>query len=84
MVEFLKDVKATDFTFEKGKRYVSISESDIYELTNSILIRQPNSPKKVNWWAEFPKSYESNFFRILSKEEMTYDEIAEENRLLQL
>ena len=84
MVEFLEDAKASDCIFKKGKRYASIDNSKARELKDKILVRQPNSPRKRNWWASFPKSCEGEVFKTLDNEEMTYSERIEENRLLQL
>ena len=80
MVEFLKDVKGENFIFEKGKRYISIE--GVKEC--SILVRQPNSPKNVNWWSEFPITSVNEHFRLIDNTEMALTEMIEENKLLQL
>lgn len=84
MVEFLQDVKGQDFTFRKGQRYVSIDDSPVEQLKDKILVRQPNSPKKRNWWAEFSKEHEGVFFRTIDNTEMSLVEMIEEDKLLQL
>lgn len=48
MVEFLKEIKGKDFSYEKGKRYVSMSDLKEGNLKDKIFVRQPNSPKKTN------------------------------------
>ena len=83
MVEFLKDIKGEDFTYEKGKRYVSMDDLD-GELVDKVFIRQPNSPKNKNWWTEFSKSSEGVLFRTIDNGEMSLMEMIEENRILQL
>lgn len=39
MVEFLEDIKGKDFSYEKGKRYVSMSDLKEENLKNKIFIR---------------------------------------------
>jgi hypothetical protein len=80
MVEFLEDVEGGDFKFETGKHYVSM-ESPTKELKDCILIRQPNSPKKKNWWCRFDKKSIDKIFKVI---EGSWEEKTEENRLLQL
>lgn len=83
MVEFLKDVKGENFTYETGKRYVSMNDMGEENLKDKVLVRQPNSPKKTNWWTEFSKSDEGILFRILDNGEMSLVEMIEENKVLQ-
>ena len=83
MVEFLKDVKGDNFIFEKGKRYASIDDSQEENLKDKILVRQPNSPKKTNWWAEFSKDHENVLFKTLDNGEISLVEMIEENKILQ-
>lgn len=83
MVEFLKDIKGDEFTYEKGKRYVSMSNLKEENLKDKIFVRQPNSPKKTNWWTEFSKSHVGVVFRILNNDEMSCKERMEEDRILQ-
>lgn len=52
-------------------------------LKDKIFVRQPNSPKKENWWTEFSKSDEGIVFRTLIDTEMTHAEMMEEDRILQ-
>lgn len=80
MVEFLKDVKGRDFTYEKGKRYTSMEEPT---LKGRILVRQPNSPKKTNWWTTFPIESVGTTFRIVDNCEMSLTEMIEENKQLE-
>ena len=86
MVEFLEEVKGTEFVFEKGKRYVSkkakryISQNDVEDV---ILIRQPNSPKKKNWWARFPQNKENVLFKTIEEKEMTITEKKKEYECFQ-
>lgn len=84
MVEFLQDVEGGGFTYEVGKRYCSMSDLKEEGLEDKIFVRQPNSPKKKNWWSSFPLSVEGNLFRVLLDDDLNYLERAEENRLLQL
>lgn len=83
MVEFLKDIKGKDFTYEKGKRYASMSDLKEENLKDKIFVRQPNSPKTTNWWTEFSKIDNGVVFRLLDNSEMSREEILEENRILQ-
>lgn len=83
MVEFLKEVKGKYFTYEKGKRYASMDDFPKGELKDKVLIRRPDSPKKKNWWTEFPKSSEGVLFRTLDNGEMSLAEMIEENKILQ-
>ena len=49
-----------------------------------MFVRQPNSPKKRNYWTEFSKSANGDIFRVLAYDEMSCLERVEEDRLLQL
>ena len=86
MVEFLEEVKGVGFVFEKGKRYVSkegkryIPKNDVEDV---ILIRQPNSPKKKNWWAKFPQNKENVLFKTIEEKEMSLAEKKEEYKCFQ-
>jgi len=81
MVEFLKDINGSGFKFEKGKHY----PSDICRLRNSneesIIVRQPNSPKKKNWWTKFPISEIGESLKVI---EGTVEEQLEEEKIFQL
>ena len=46
-----------DFGFKKGKIYKAIDgdNTSIEELKGKILVRQPNSPKKKDWWCTISK-----------------------------
>lgn len=83
MVEFLENIKGKDFTYEKGKRYVLMSDLTEEKLRDKILVRQPNSPKKINWWTAFSKSDEGVLFRSLDYYKMSHEEIMEEDKILQ-
>ena len=82
MVEFLKEIKGKDFIYEKGKRYTSMEEQN-EELKGKILVRQPNSPKKTNWWTIFPIESVGTTFRIVDNCEMSLTEMIEENKQLE-
>lgn len=58
MVKMLKEIGNDKFTFKKGSVYKFLDgdEMDIKELRGKILIRQPNSPNKKDWWCTFDKS----------------------------
>jgi hypothetical protein len=84
MVEFLKDIKGKEFTYEKGKRYVAIDDLTEKDLKDKIFVRQPNSPKYENWWTEFQKDCIGDTFRIVDESELSFLERREEDRLLQL
>lgn len=84
MVEFLETINGKDFSYEKGKRYVSMDDLTEDELKNKVFVRQPNSPKKENWWTEFNKLDNESVFRIVDNTEMSLLEMIEENKLLQL
>lgn len=83
MVEFLKEMKGKDFSYEKGKRYVSMDDLKEDNLKDKIFVRQTNSPKKTNWWTEFSKSDDGIVFRLLNDNEMSREEMLEEEKILQ-
>ena len=83
MVEFLEEIKGADFTYEKGKRYCSMNDFK-GELKDKVFVRQPNSPKKQNWWTEFPKTSDGQIFKTINEDEMDFFEKHEEDKLLQL
>lgn len=82
MVEFLEEIKGKDFIYKKGERYISMEEPS-EELKGKILVRQPNSPKKTNWWTTFPIESNGFVFRIIDSCDMSLNEIIEENKILQ-
>lgn len=82
MIEFLETVKGKDFSYEKGNRYFSMEEPT-EELSGKILVRQPNSPKRTNWWTTFDISCEGTMFRTIDNCEMSLNEMIEENKILQ-
>ena len=83
MVEFLKNVIGHNFSYEKGKRYVSMNDCQSERLKNKVLVRQSNSPKNKNWWTEFSNEDDGVLFKTLNDCEMSLMEIAEENKVLQ-
>lgn len=58
MIKMLKEIGNDEFTFKKGSvhKFLDGDEMDIEELRGKILIRQPNSPNKKDWWCTFDKS----------------------------
>lgn len=58
MVRMLKEIGNDKFTFKKGVVYKFLDgdETGVQELKGKILIRQPNSPKKNDWWCIVDKS----------------------------
>lgn len=56
-VIMLEDIDGEDFGFKKGEKYKAVDgdQTDVEELKDKILVRQPNSPKKKNWWCTFDK-----------------------------
>lgn len=54
----LEEVDGKDFWFKKGEKYKALDgdKTDVEELNGKILVRQPNSPKKKDWWCTFDKS----------------------------
>lgn len=56
-VIMLKTIKSKDFSFIEGEKYKALDgdETDVEELKGKILVRQPNSPKKEDWWCTFNK-----------------------------
>lgn len=84
MVEFLETIKGKDFSYEQGKRYVSMDDMTEDELKDRVFVRQPNSPKRQNWWTQFKKSDEGILFRTVNNGEMSLLEMIEENKILQL
>ena len=53
----LEDIDGKDFWFKKGEIYKALDgdKTDVGELKGKVLIRQPNSPKKKDWWSMFSK-----------------------------
>lgn len=54
----LEELKGENFCFIKGQKYKAL-DGDRFtsdKLSGKILVRQPNSPKKHNWWCAFEKS----------------------------
>lgn len=57
-VIMLEELRGKDFWFIKGEKYKALDGDELTsdELRGKILVRQPNSPKKHNWWCIFDKS----------------------------
>lgn len=57
-VIMLEEIKGKDFSFTKGETYKAIDGNKLAseELNEKILVRQPNSPKKHDWWCTFDKT----------------------------
>lgn len=55
----LENIVGEDFSFIKGERYKALDgdKTDVEELKEKILVRQPNSPKKKDWWCTFDKVF---------------------------
>lgn len=66
-VIMLDTISTKEFSFIKGEKYKALDgdEVGIKELRNKILIRQPNSPSKENWWCQFNKMYLGNKITII-------------------
>lgn len=56
-VIMLEDIDGKEFWFKKGEKYKALDgdKTDVEELIGKILVRQPNSPKKKDWWCTFDK-----------------------------
>lgn len=66
-VIMLETIKGKQFSFAKGKRYKALDgdETGEKELCGKILVRQPNSTKKKDWWCTFDKSFIDRKFIVL-------------------
>ncbi len=53
----LENIEGKQFSFIKGKKYKALdgNETGVKELCGKILVKQPNSPKKKEWWCVFDK-----------------------------
>ncbi len=58
-VMMLETIEGKKFSFVKGRKYKALDgdETGVKELCGKILVRQPNSPKKKDWWCMFDKSF---------------------------
>lgn len=56
-VLILTDIDCGDFSFKCNEMYKAIDGNDlcIEELKGKILVRQPNSPKRKDWWCTISK-----------------------------
>ena len=57
-VVMLEDIDSRDFWFKKGEicKALDGDKTDVDALSGTILVRQPNSPKRKDWWCKFDKS----------------------------
>ena len=57
-VIILEELKSEDFCFIKGEKYKALDGDELVsdELSGKILVRQPNSPNKHDWWCTFDKT----------------------------
>lgn len=57
-VIMLEEINGKGFWFKKGEKYRALDgdKTDVKELNNKILVRQPNSPKRKDWWCTFDKA----------------------------
>ena len=60
-VIMLETIEGKQFSFVKGQVY----NAGAKELRGKILVRQPNSPKKKDWWCTFDKSCVDKKFIIV-------------------
>lgn len=63
----LKEIGNDKFTFQKDSVYKFLDgdETGVEELKGKILIRQPNSPKKKDWWCTVDKSEIGKMIEII-------------------
>lgn len=56
-VVMLEDINGKGFWFKKGEIYKALDgdKTDVEDLKDKVLVRQPNSPKKKDWWRTFSK-----------------------------
>lgn len=66
-VIMLETIEGKQFSFVKGQVYNALDgdETGAKELRGKILVRQPNSPKKKDWWCTFDKSCVDKKFIIV-------------------
>lgn len=66
-VIMLETITGKQFSFIRGEKYKALDgdETGVKELCEKILVRQPNSPKKKDWWCIFDKSCVDKKFIIL-------------------
>lgn len=77
MVKILKDIGNEQYTFQKGELYKSLDgdKTNVKELKGKVLIRQPDSPKKEDWWCAIDKSENGNIFEVLEDYNFTNKQI---------
>lgn len=53
----LEDIDGRDFWFKKGEIYKALDgdKTGVDALSGTILVRQPNSSKRKDWWCQFDK-----------------------------
>ena len=56
-VVMLEEIDGKGFWFKKGEIYKALDgdKTDVEALKGKVLVRQPNSPKKKDWWYAFSK-----------------------------
>lgn len=66
-VVMLEEIDCKDFRFKKGEIYKAIDgdNTSVEELKGKILVRQPNSPKKKDWWCTISKDLIGNKVTII-------------------
>lgn len=66
-VVMLEDIDCKGFGFKKSEIYKALDgdETDVEELKGKILVRQPNSPEKKDWWCTFRKELVGKIITII-------------------
>lgn len=66
-VVMLEDIDGKDFLFKRGEIYKVLDgdKTDVNELNGYVLVRQPNSPKRKDWWCKFEKELVGNKITII-------------------
>ena len=56
-VVMLEDIDGEGFLFKCGGVYKALDgdKTSVNEFNGCVLVRQPNSPKKKDWWCKFGK-----------------------------
>lgn len=58
-VVMLEEIDGVGFWFKKGEIYKALDgdKTDVEALKGKVLVRQPNSPEKKDWWCTFSKEF---------------------------
>lgn len=66
-VVMLESISGKDFSFKKGEVYKALDgdKTDVESLKDKILVRQPNSPEKKDWWCTFSKELIGKIITII-------------------